>query len=67
MPQLPESGPTDESPPSVPSKKRHDFEDDPEDCVEGDFIKYAIRCSIALITMSCDSLTLCIVISFGQY
>ena len=67
MPQLSESGPTDGSPPSAPSKKRHDFEDDPEDCVQGNFIKYAIRYSIVLIKLSCDSLTLCILISFSQY
>ena len=58
MLQLSESGPTDESPPSVPSKKRQDLENDPEGCVQGDFIKYAIRCSVALIKLSCDSLTL---------
>ena len=35
---------TDESPPLVASKKGqcHDFEDNSEDCVDEDFIKYAI-------------------------
>ena len=42
MPQQSESDLSDESSPSVLSKKRHDFEDDPEDCVHGDVIKYVI-------------------------
>ena len=40
--QQPKSDPTDESPPSTPPKKRHDFKDNPEDIEHGDVIKYVM-------------------------
>ena len=55
MPQQSESDLTDEFPPLVLLKKRHDFEDDSEDCVYGDVIKYAIRymAIIKLLIINC--------------
>ena len=59
MPQQSESDVTDESPPSVLSKKRHNFEDDPEDCVHGDIIKYAISYMAIIKLLIINPFTVC--------
>ena len=41
--QQPKSDQADESPPSIPPKKRHDFNNNPEDFEHGEVIKYVIN------------------------